>query len=72
MHQETFTDIEYSNRKKTTKREQFLDMMDKIIPWSAWITIIEPFYPNGHRGRPPIEIKNASHVSSPALVHPVR
>jgi IS5 family transposase len=57
MHQETFTDIEYSNRKKTTKREQFLDMMDKIIPWSAWIAMIEPFYPNGHRGRPPIGIE---------------
>jgi hypothetical protein len=32
-------------------------MMDKIIPWSAWIAMIEPFYPNDHRGRPPIGIE---------------
>ncbi len=30
MKQETFTDIEYSLRKKKTKREEF---WDEIIPW---------------------------------------
>ncbi len=29
MKQETFTDMEYSLRKKETKREEFLE----IIPW---------------------------------------
>ena len=34
MKQETFTDIdEYSYRKKKTKREEFLEIMDEIIPW---------------------------------------
>lgn len=32
MKQETFTDIEYSYRKKKTKREEFLEIMDEIIP----------------------------------------
>ena len=32
MKQETFTDIEYSCRKKKTKREEFLEIMDEIIP----------------------------------------
>lgn len=32
MKQEIFTDIEYSFRKKKTKREEFLKIMDKIIP----------------------------------------
>ena len=31
MKQETFTDIEYSFRKKKTKREEFLEIMDEII-----------------------------------------
>ena len=35
MKQETFTDIEYSYRKKKTKREEFLEIMDEIIPWNA-------------------------------------
>ena len=28
--QETFTDIEYSFRKKKTKREEFLEIMEEI------------------------------------------
>lgn len=52
MHQQTFTDLEYSNRKRITKREQFLDSMEKIIPWSHWIDMIRPYYFNNRRGRP--------------------
>lgn len=36
MKQETFTDIEYSYRKKKTKREEFLEIMDEIIPWDEF------------------------------------
>ena len=51
-HQKTFTDIEYENRKRKTKRGEFLEMMDKIIPWQEWVSIISPYYPSGKRGRP--------------------
>lgn len=51
-YQQSFTDMEYSNRKKKTKREEFLEMMDDIIPWDEWVSIIVPFYPSGKRGRP--------------------
>ena len=50
--QVTFTDLEYANRKRTTKKEEFLRMMNEIIPWEAWIEMIRPYYPNGKRGRP--------------------
>lgn len=53
MRQQTFTDIEYSNRKRMTKRETFLNSMDEIIPWEYWVQMIRPFYPSGKRGRPP-------------------
>lgn len=53
MKQQTFSDIEYANRKKVTKREAFLNAMDEIIPWSHWISLIVPHYPSGKRGRPP-------------------
>ena len=53
MKQETFTDIEYSYRKKKTKREEFLEIMEEIIPWDEWVGVIEPYYPKGKRGRPP-------------------
>ena len=50
--QKTFADIEYENRKRKTKREEFLEMMDKVIPWEEWVCIIKPYYPEGKRGRP--------------------
>ena len=57
MKQETFTDVEYSCRKKKTKREEFLEIMDEIIPWDEWVRVIEPYYPSGKRGRPPMGIE---------------
>ena len=52
MGQMTFGDYEYSNRKRITKREEFLDMMDEIIPWDEWVEFVKPYYPSGKRGRP--------------------
>lgn len=57
MKQGTFTDIEYSGRKKKTRREEFLEIMDEIIPWDEWVGVIEPYYPKGKRGRPPMGIE---------------
>lgn len=48
----TLTDVEYGNRKKTTKREKFLNKMEEIIPWKAWVEMIRPYYPKGAHGRP--------------------
>lgn len=57
MGQLTISDIEYGNRKRKTKREVFLEKMEGIIPWAAWIELIRPYYPTGERGRPPIGIE---------------
>ena len=57
MNQQTFSDIEYANRKKITKREEFLNSMNDIIPWADWVDMIRPYYPDGKRGRPPKEIE---------------
>ena len=57
MEQETFTDIEYSFRKKKTKREKFLEIMDEIIPWDEWVGVIKPYYPTGKHDRPPMGIE---------------
>ena len=53
MKQMTFSDVEYSGRKRITQKEKFLNEMDAIIPWSSWVAMIAPFYPSGKRGRPP-------------------
>lgn len=41
--------------KKTRKRE-FLDEMDRVVPWEALIGLIEPHYPTGKTGRPPMPL----------------
>ena len=51
MKQQSFSDIEYSMRKKTTKREEFLNIMEEIIPWDEWVEYIRPYYPSSKRGR---------------------
>ena len=54
MKQQTLSDYEYSLRKRTTRREEFLDTMDALIPWEEWVAAFLPVYPKGSRGRPPM------------------
>ena len=53
MNQITFSDMEYSGRKRVTQKEKFLQEMNDIIPWADWVGKIQPYYPTGKRGRPP-------------------
>ena len=57
MGQMTFTDAEYANRKRVSKREQFLDTMTELLPWDDWVTIIEPYYYHNRVGRPPVGVE---------------
>ncbi|MDR3628327.1 MAG: IS5 family transposase [Ignavibacteriaceae bacterium] len=57
MKQQTFSDVEYANRRKKTKRDEFLEIMEEIIPWDEWVSYVEPYYPEGKRGRPPMGIE---------------
>ncbi len=58
MHkQSSFTDLEYSQRRKITKREEFLNKMNSVVPWSNWVEIIKPYYPEGKIGRKPQDIE---------------
>jgi IS5 family transposase len=41
--------------KKTRKRE-FLDEMDRVVPWDALVQVVEPYSPRASTGRPPFAI----------------
>ncbi len=56
-HQTSFSQAEFADKKKITRREKFLARMEEIIPWQSLMAVIEPFYPKGRRGRPPIELE---------------
>lgn len=52
--QPSFTDVEYSNRRRISRREQFLEQMNATIPWRVWVGLVEPHYyadRPGKRGR---------------------
>jgi IS5 family transposase len=46
------TSFEKYGRK--SKREQFLDEMEQIVPWEDLQALVEPYYPKGENGRPPV------------------
>jgi IS5 family transposase len=41
--------------KKTRKRE-FLEQMERVVPWAALVELIAPYYPQGLTGRPPFSL----------------
>jgi IS5 family transposase len=61
-HQPSFSQAEFAAKKKVTRREQFLARMEEIIPWGQLLAVIEPFYPKGERGRPPVGLERMLRV----------
>jgi len=55
--QMSFAQSEYAAKKKMTRRERFLGEMERVVPWARLVAVIEPHYPEGKRGRPPIGIE---------------
>lgn len=52
--QTSFSEWEYNGKKRQTRRDVFLSKMEALVPWQEWVTLIEPHYPQGERGRPPV------------------
>jgi transposase, IS5 family len=61
-HQPSFSQAEFATKKKTTRREKFLTRMEALIPWAQLLAVIEPFYPRGRRGRPPVGLERMLRV----------
>jgi IS5 family transposase len=58
MRQRTLADEGFEKFRKPTRREQFLDEMDQIIPWRDLCKVIKPFYPKPKgAGRPPVGLE---------------
>ena len=57
MRQRTFSSLGFEIHSRQTRRQRFLTEMDAIVPWHKLCRLIEPYYPTGDRGRPPIGIE---------------
>lgn len=60
--QRTFAELAWMQKGKQTRRERFLSEMNAVIPWVALVTLIEPHYPKGERGRPTLGIEKMLRV----------
>ncbi len=56
MPQLSFGSLAFSEKKKVTRREQFLQEMDAVTPWALLESLIEPFYPKAGAGRRPMPL----------------
>lgn len=57
MNQPTFAALAYTNKKKQTRREKFLEEMGQVVPWERLMQVIEPHYPKAGKGRRPLELE---------------
>lgn len=56
MSQLSFASLDYSSKKKQTKREKFLAEMNEVIPWALIEALIEPHYATAGKGRRPVPL----------------
>jgi IS5 family transposase len=42
---------------RKSRRELFPEEMDKIVPWTGLVELIQPYYPKGENGRPPLGLE---------------
>ena len=51
----SFSQVEYANKKKLTRRDRSLASMETVVPWDRIVAVIESCYSkSGGRGRPVI------------------
>lgn len=59
MKQASFASLSYASKKKKTRKECFLEQMERCVPWSAFEAVIEPYYPKtGKKGGQPIGVSS--------------
>ena len=52
--QASLTQVEWEGRARRTRRAEFLDRMDSVVPWADLLALVEPLRPTaGRRGRQP-------------------
>jgi len=58
MRQQTLADSNFEKFRKKTRKEQFLEDMEQVVPWKELTEAIEPYYPKPEgAGRRPVGIE---------------
>ena len=56
MKQTSLASTGFELSTKRTRKREFLDEMNLVVPWSQLIALIEPHAPTGKTGRPPFAV----------------
>ena len=48
---------------KRTRKREFLDEMERVVPRHALIDLITPYAPEGKRGRPPFPVETMLRIN---------
>ena len=62
MEQATFAELEHDSKRRRTRREIFLEKMDRLVPWKRLEKRVEAFYPKAGRGRRPYPLRTMLRV----------
>jgi IS5 family transposase len=62
MKQISVSQVEFERKKRRTRREVFLSEMEQIMPWEEFFAVVEPHYPKGKRGGPPVGLERMLRV----------
>jgi IS5 family transposase len=58
MQQQTLAEVTFEQYRKPTRRERFLEEMNRVVPWADLAAAIEPVYPKADGpGRPPVGVE---------------
>ena len=52
---QTSLGLDLTNKK--TRKRVFLDEMERVVPWADLVALIQPYAPEGKRGRPPFAVQ---------------
>ena len=55
IKQITLSELSDDLAETKTKKKEFLNRIDRIVPWDEWLKIIEPHYYKGERGNKPYD-----------------
>lgn len=69
MSQLTFAEAEYAIKKRKTRREIFLEKLDKLLPWKQLEAPIARHYSRGGAGRPPYPLASMLRIHLMQLVY---
>ena len=53
----TLATSDFERFRKPTRREEFLEEMELVVPWAELVALVEPHYPKAGNGRRPVGVE---------------